>query len=321
MSFLKSLREKLAPYERQLSTIGILVLIWAIFLSASPGAFLKLAVYRTLMRTIPFTLLLGLGLTYIIALKEIDMSFASIMAFSAWAFTWTLTSTGSAVISTTVGIAVGFALGLMNGVVITKARVPSIVATLATMFLWQGATMVASNGASTSLYWMKDTTLYRLLVYNWVIPVQMLWGLAASFIFWLFLFRHRFGSHLLAIGDNEMTARSLGINVDRVKITSFGLMGIMSAIAGIMINMEVLSFFPSMGEGYLLPVMAAVFVGGTALTGGSATILGTIIGAIIIGSLDTGVTAMGISGFWINVIYGAIILIATVLQSSTIKGG
>lgn len=303
------------PYAKQFALIGILVLIWAIFITTSPESFLKPAVYRTLMRTIPFTLLMALGLTYIIALGEIDMSFASIMGFSGWVFTAILTSSGSAALAVIITLAAGSIIELMNGIIITKAKAPSIIVTLAMLFLWRGATMVASNGASVSLYWMKNTVLYDVLVYNWAVPLQMIWALIASVFFWLILFRHRFGSHLLAIGDDEMVARSLGVNVDRVKIVAFGLMGIMCAITGIMINMEVLSFFPSMGEGYLLPVMAAVFIGGTSLTGGKASILGTVIGAIIIGSLDTGVVSMGISGFWIDVIYGLIILIAILIHS------
>ena len=147
----------------------------------------------------------------------------------------------------------------------------------------------------------------------------MIWAIVASLLFWLILFRHRFGSHVLAIGDNELAARALGINVERVKMTAYGLLGIISAITGIMMNMEVLSFFPSMGGGYLLPVMAAVFIGGTSISGGEASILGTMIGATIIGSLDTGVVSMGVSGFWIEVIYGSIILVTTVLQSGAIR--
>jgi len=319
MEKFKSLRAKLSPYAHQLGIIGVLILIWVIFITTSPESFYKPAVYRTLMRTIPFTLLLGLGLTYIIAVGEIDLSFASIMSFSAWVFTKILVSTGSAVLSVVVTIAVGFTLELLNGVIIVKARAPAIVVTLAAMFLWRGLTMVASNGASTSLYWTKNTILHNVLVKNWLIPIQMVWALVASFLFWLLLFRHRFGSHLLAIGDDELAARSLGINVDRVKMLTFGIMGIMSAITGITINMEVLSFFPSMGEGYLLPVMAAVFIGGTSIVGGEASILGTVVGAIIIGSLDTGVVSMGISGFWIDAIYGAIILILVILQSSVLR--
>jgi simple sugar transport system permease protein len=136
---------------------------------------------------------------------------------------------------------------------------------------------------------------------------------------WVLLNRHRFGSHVLFVGDNEASARMMGINVSWVKALVFMQMGLFAAFAGILSTLEVTYFWPSQGEGYLLMSIAAVFVGGTSVFGGMGTIYGTFIGALIIGSLEAGIVASGLTGFWTRVIYGLIIMVSVSIYAILLK--
>jgi simple sugar transport system permease protein len=137
--------------------------------------------------------------------------------------------------------------------------------------------------------------------------------------FWLLMNRHRFGSHILFVGDNMESSRMMGINVERVKTIVFMQMGFFAAFAGILSTLEVTYFWPSQGQGYLLTTLAAVFIGGTSVFGGMGTILGTFAGAIIIGSLEAGIIAIGLTGFWIQLIYGLIIMVSVSIYAILLR--
>src|SRR5438105_1904915 len=136
-------------------------------------------------------------------------------------------------------------------------------------------------------------------------PVQALWSLAVAGVLWLVLNRHRFGEHLLFIGDNARVAEVVGVNVEREKIRAFMLMGVLAAFASVLLTFENRSFFNTQGGGYLLEVMAAVFIAGTAVFGGRASLVGTVAGSFIIGMVEAGLVATGLQGFWVRAVVGA----------------
>jgi simple sugar transport system permease protein len=127
-------------------------------------------------------------------------------------------------------------------------------------------------------------------------------------VVWFFLNRHRFGAHVYLMGDNLESARLMGVNVNLTKIVAF-------ACAGYVVSEEVLFFWPTLGEGYMLYTLASVFLGGTSVFGGTGTIFGTFVASFIIGAINAGIVAAGLTGFWISVIYGLIIVISVSLQS------
>jgi len=180
------------------------------------------------------------------------------------------------------------------------------------LFAWRGVIMVGTKGWGTSISAYKGTVIYQALVgrISGIIPIQMLWGLVAVIAFWFFLNRHKLGGYVYFVGDNPLSAKMMGINVDRVKITVFALLGAMSALAGMIASLEVRNFWPSLCEGYLLPTIAAVFIGGTSPFGGSGTIFGTFIGVLIIGSLETVILASGLTGFWTQLVNCLIVVIS-----------
>ena len=115
-------------------------------------------------------------------------------------------------------------------------------------------------------------------------------------------------------GDNREAARMLGVNTDKVMIQVFGLMGLLSAFAGMLITLDLATWWPVLGPGYLLPVLAAVFLGGTQMVGGEGTILGTVVGAFIMGSMTAGIVAAGVDAFWVQFIQGTVLLGAVILN-------
>jgi simple sugar transport system permease protein len=153
------------------------------------------------------------------------------------------------------------------------------------------------------------------------VPVQALWALLIAVLMWLILNRHRFGEHLMFIGDNQNVARVVGINVKREKIKLFTLMGVMGAIAGVLVTLENKNFYTTQGTGYLLIVMVAVFIGGTAISGGKGSIVGTFFGAYIVGCVEAGVVASGLSGFWTRLVVGLIFLGAVIFHLSLEQPG
>lgn len=304
-------------YKLQVIVLGIFLGLWAIFFLANPVAYSGSYIYTSLMSTLPFTLIPALALTYVIICGEIDLSFCSIIALSAWVFSAVGISTGSLPLGLLCGLGAGLMAGLLNGVLVTKARIPSLILTIGTMFMWAGVVMVGSQGFSESLMSIKGTTFRQIFVGRvGGVPAQMLWAIAIAFVLWLILSRHRFGAHVYFTGDDIRSARLMGVNVDRVKIICFMLSGIAAAFSGLLISLELLSFWPGMGGGYLMLVIASVVIGGTSIFGGTGGIFGTFIGAHIIGWLETGILAAGISGFWTQLVVGLVIVIALLVQAS-----
>jgi simple sugar transport system permease protein len=146
------------------------------------------------------------------------------------------------------------------------------------------------------------------------IPVQALWALALTVVFWFILNRHKFGEAIMFLGDNVNVAQVMGVNVEATRIMLFTVMGATSAFAGVILTLQARVFFPTQGQGMLLPVMAAVFIGGTSIAGGLGSVVGTFFGSYIIGSLEAGVVATGISGFWVQLVEGVVMGASVVLN-------
>jgi len=147
------------------------------------------------------------------------------------------------------------------------------------------------------------------------VPAQMIWAIVVAIIVWTILNRHKFGAHVYLIGDNVDSARLMGVSVDRTRIMVFALVGLAAAFGGILSSLEVSYFWVTLGEGYLLRTLAAVFLGGTSVFGGMGTIFGTFIGCFIIGAIEAGTVAIGLTGFWTQLIYGLIIIISVSMHT------
>ena len=220
------------------------------------------------------------------------------------------------------GFASGLLVGVLNGVLVAKIGVPSFMATLATQFFWAGMATVLSGGKSYALRGVGASPVWQWIVgrpfsgsqTTWIaqLPIQSLWTACIAVILWFVLNRHRFGEHVLFIGDSNAVSRVVGIDVEREKIKIFTLMGGLAAIAAIMLTLENKNYFGNQGQGYLLTAIASVLIGGTSIFGGRATIVGTIFGCFIIGMIEAGLVASGLTGAWVRTVQGLIFLISII---------
>lgn len=302
----------------QIAIVFVLLIIWGFFLWRSPITFLNYDIYNSLLSTTPFFALMAIPLTLVVIVKEIDLSFPSVMAFGMAAFDVVFVATHSVWLGFIACLVAGALAGWLNGIIIVRLGIPSLVATIGTQFLWRGVVMVVTNGQGLGMSQVQDTILYNLLVGQvpgTEIPMQFVWTLLIGVVIWFLLNRTRFGAHVYLTGDNIESARLMGVNVDRTRIITFVLVGLAAAFAGYVVSEQLLFFWPTMGDGYMLNTLASVFLGGTSVFGGTGTIFGTIIAAFIIALINPGIVAAGWTAFWTQLIYGLIIVVSVVLQA------
>jgi simple sugar transport system permease protein len=307
--------KKSIQYKSQLALLIMAVSIFGLFMITSPEVFLKGRIYQSFLSTVPIMGVMALGLTFVLAMGEIDLSFPSVMALSGFIFAITFKATNSVILAIIFSLLSGVLVGFINGTLVTLIGIPSIVATLGMQFLIRGFSNIISNGLARTIA-LDKTISYKIFAEKlWVIPVQSIWFAGIAIFFYFLLLRHRFGEHVLFLGDNQEAAGMMGVNVKRTKIMVFILMGVIASFAGILSCYRMRTWWPTMGEGYLMMVMAATFIGGTSMFGGEASIEGTFIGAFIIGSLEAGIVAAGLSGFWTQFICGVLIIVSVIIHT------
>jgi len=307
MKHLKMSIAKLVKIEG-LTITSVFFALMIVFVITAPRVFTGYRIYMSFLQTVPPLLILALGLTLVITAGEMDLSFSAIIAFSGFVFCYIFRTFGTPWLAFILALSSGALVGLINGWLVAKVGIPSIMATLAAQFFWNGLTILLSGGLSWNIKEIRPYFIHTLFVgrIGGLIPAQSLWGIAVAVFLWFILNRHTFGENILFIGDNEEVAKVMGVNVTATKIKLFVFMGVISAFAGVLLTLEMINFWTTQGAGLLLPTMAAVFIGGTSITGGYGTIIGSFFGAYIVGSLEAGVVASGIGGYWTRLVTGLV---------------
>ncbi|MEB7050564.1 ABC transporter permease [Mammaliicoccus sciuri] len=301
-----SLVEKIIPF------IGLILLI--VVISIMNSAFLDLSNLLNLLRQVSINGLIAFGMTFVILTGGIDLSVGSILALSS-AFTAILITSGlDPIVALIVGVLGGFLLGVFNGVLVTFGSMAPFIATLATMTIFRGLTLVVTDGNPITN--LGDSYMFQLFGkgYFFGIPVPAVTMIIVFIILAIILQKTTFGRHTYAIGGNEVASKISGIKVNRVKILIYGISGLMSALAGAILTSRLNSAQPTAGASYELDAIAAVVLGGTSLTGGKGRIVGTFIGVLIIGVLNNGLNLLGVSSFYQQVVKGIVILIAVLID-------
>jgi len=313
---------KVKRFSRYKSQIGLVIMtasIFVLFMITSPEVFLRGRIYQSFLSTVPIMGIMALGLTFVLAMGEIDLSFPSVMALSGFVFVSIFQATNSVILALICSILSGVVVGLINGTLVTAIGIPSIVVTLGMQFLVRGFSNIISNGLARTVP-VGKTISYGIFVGKLgVIPAQSIWFAGLAIFLSFLLFRHKFGEHVLFVGDNQEAARMMGVNVNRVKIMVFILMGVMASFAGILSCYRMRTWWPTMGDGYMMMVMPAVFVGSSSMSGGEASIFGTFLASFLIGSLEAGIVASGLSGFWTRFICGVLIIVSVIIHTLTKK--
>jgi len=250
-------------------------------------------------------------LVFVVNVGEIDLSFPATMGFSAWIFALVVHAGLSPFLGIVAALATGMMLGAGVGALVVTAGLSSLIATLGMNYMLRGFILIVTQGKSIALLELQDTTagaLFSSEIYGF--PVQVFWALAFVVFAGLLFNRHRFGVRVRAVGDNADSASQMGINVARVRISTFVFMGLGAALAGVLSTMVNFTWWPTTGDGYLLPAIASVFVGGTPTWGGVGTVAGGAIGALTVSFIQSGIVAAGLSGFYVQFFNGLIIILA-----------
>lgn len=297
-------------------------------LSILSDKFLSVSNLWNVMRQISVNICISTGMTLIVLTAGIDLSVGSVLALCG-AITAGLLKNGIEIPSNNLyigftilgavlaGILTGSLLGAFNGWAITRFKVPPFVATLAMLTVARGLTMLWTGGFPIS--GLGDTFLYFGTGWLLGIPVPVWISVLVVGIAVFVTDKTRIGRYIYAIGGNESASRLSGINVDRVKIIVYTIAGALAAVGGIMVTSRLDSAQPNAGISYELDSIAAVVIGGTSLSGGRGSILGTVQGAIIIGVLNNGLVLLNVSPFWQQVVKGLVILLAVIIDKSNGK--
>ncbi len=303
-------------WSSQIGITAAFLLLWLVFIIAAPATFMSDRIYLSFAQTTPYFAIVAMPLTMVIIAGDIDLSFPSIMALGMVGFVWTWDATSSVGLAVLASLAVGMLAGAFNGLIVTVVGIPSLVVTIGTQFLYRGLALVLVAGKSTALVATSDSSAYDLMVGKVLnIPMEFYWLVIVTVAAWVLLNRHRLGQDAYVIGDNRQAAKLMGVPISRTRIALFVLTGLAAALAGLLNSLQVVNFYPSMGAGYLLPTLAAVFVGGTSVFGGRGSIWGTFIGAFMIGGITAGIVAIGLTDFYTNLVYGAVILISVSIHA------
>lgn len=313
-TYLKNLKK-----FQSLLALGLMVAALAL----TTDSFFTVGNGLNVLQQICVNLCLSIGMTMIIVSGGIDLSVGSILAFSgavaAGALTKGFSVPGTDLLvefttsgSILIAIAVGAALGWFNGMVITRFKLPPFVATLGMLSVARGLTMLWTGGFPINN--LGDGFGYmgtgRLL--GVPMPVWIAGSLVV--VFMVVMKRTQFGRQVYAVGGSERAATLSGLNVKRIKLLVYMIGGGLAGVAGLLVTSKLNSAQPNAGMSYELDSIAAVVIGGTSLNGGRGTIIGTVLGCLIIGVLNNGLVLLGVSAVWQQVIKGLVILVAVAVD-------
>ncbi|ANQ64203.1 ABC transporter permease [Staphylococcus equorum] len=298
--------EKIIPF------IGLILLV--IIISALNSAFLEPSNLFNLLRQVSINGLIAFGMTFVILTGCIDLSVGSTLALSSAMVAILMVSGVDSIIALLLGCIFGAVLGAVNGLLITLGKMAPFIATLATMTVFRGLTLVITDGNPITN--LNGGYAFQLFGRGYFlgIPVPAVTMFVTFIILYILLHKTVFGRQTYAMGGNEKAAFISGIKVNKLKIMIYSLAGLMSAMAGAILTSRLNSAQPTAGMSYELDAIAAVVLGGTSLTGGKGRILGTLIGVLIIGVLNNGLNLLGVSSFYQQVVKGVVIIIAVLID-------
>lgn len=301
-----SLFQKIAPF------IGLILII--IIITAINPSFLSMSNILNVLRQVSINALIAFGMTFVILTGGIDLSVGSILALTGAVTAGMMASGIDPILAMLLGLFLGAVLGAINGVIIAKGKVAPFIATLATMTIYRGLTLVYTEGRPIS--GLGDSMGFQMLGKGYFlgIPIPVVTMLVSFGILYFILKKTTFGRRVYAVGGNEEASVLSGINADRIKIYVYSLVGALAALASLILTSRLNSAQPTAGQMFELDAIAAVVLGGTSLTGGRGWIVGTLIGALIIGVLNNGLNLIGVSSFFQQVVKGAVILLAVLLD-------
>lgn len=264
-------------------------------------------------RTISFTLIVAVGMTFVLISGGLDLSVGSQIGLAGMATGWALINGAPILLAILVGILFGMFFGAVNGLIIVRFHIPPLIATLGSMYIARGIVYVISRGRP--FYPFPDG--FKILGQGalWGIPYSVYFALLMVLASHYVLSRTVFGRSVLALGGNEEATRVSGVRTGRIKVMVYILSGLCASLTGILMASRLSSSQAGAGTGWELTVIASVIIGGTSMYGGSGSIIGTVIGAAIMSVLTNAMVLMNVSVYWQNIFVGFIIILAVGLDT------
>ncbi len=309
----KSLIKKITG-SREASLVVVLIVLLAVISVMSPS-FLSLTNISQIFRNNALTMLMALGMLCVMLTAGIDISITSVLAFSG--MTIGLMQKYDVLHSTPllflVGMLIGTACGALNGLIISKGKVAPIICTMGAMYIWRGMAYVISNNS-----WASGADVSGFSDFGKEGSVGPYVILAIAYVvFFIVMKWTKFGRKIYAVGSNTEAARISGINVEKTIISVYAIMGLLAGLAGVLSVSIYASAQPNMQYGKEMDVIAACVIGGVSMNGGRGSVVGTFLGALIIGVIAKALPLIGIDAIAQNLVKGAIILVVVVLNVIT----
>ncbi len=333
------------------------LIFWGILLVFSDGVFFNPVAYTSIFTTLPIMMFLVIAVIFTTTNGAIDLSYTSTLALGAFAFAyvsnmalnpdnapWSALASAGPWVGFLAALVCGAFVGLLNSILVLRFRLTPFIATLGMQFFIRGLVVILSQAKGIPTPFLENTSFHtvccgkalgtltsglfvsapegsfaeflRILLEGF--PNQMLWAILFFAITWLLYSKHTIGRHTRIVGDNEESAREMGIPINRVKTFSYVYTGIAAAIAGSLFMGTFFTFWPDTGTSYLLTVLTGVFVGGNPLVGGMGTVAGAFIGSMTVAFIETGLITLGFVDVYTTFVYG-IVLIISLLGFRTAK--
>lgn len=306
-------------YVTQLKGVGqygifMAFIVVCLLLSFTTSQFLTVSNWTIIITQVSINALLAFGVTFVIITGGIDLSLGSIMAVTGVvAASLAHPDTYPVIVPITIGLLAGVAMGALNGLVITKSKVPPFIVTLGMMTIGRGLALILSKGRPVSN--LSDS-------FNFIgggnvvgVPFPIIVLIITFVVCSVVLKKTILGRYIYAVGGNEQAAKASGIRVNKVKMAVYTICGGLAALAGILLTSRITTGQPNAGVGFELDAIAAAIIGGTSTSGGTGTMTGTLIGALLIGVISNGLDLLNVTSYYQQVVMGAIIIGAVVLDS------
>lgn len=297
--------------------LALFVLV--IVISVINPSFLGADNLLNLLRQVSINALIAFGMTFIILTGGIDLSVGSTLALSGALVAGLIAKGISPIVAILSGMILGAFLGMINGLLITKGGMAPFIATLATMTIYRGSTLVYTGG--NPITGIGDSFLFQFIGrgYLFGIPFPIVIMLISFLILYVLLHKTAFGKKTYAVGGNIKAASIAGVKTDKIQILIYTLSGLMASVAGIILTSRLNSAQPTAGQAFEMDAIAAVVLGGTSLSGGKGRLFGTLMGALIIGTINNGLNLLGVSSFYQQIVKGLVIIIAVLLDRKNNK--
>lgn len=301
---------------RQMVLVIILIVMCIVWTIMSPN-FLTMNNLMNVVRQASYTAIASVGMTLVIIIGEIDLSAGSLIAASGLIAAAVFKATNSVFLAFGAALLSGLLVGLFNGVLCAKGKLPGFIATLASMTILRALGYIVTGGDPISVM-DKDFTAIGT-GYIGIIPTPVVIMIVCIAIGSFIMNKTRFGRYVYAVGGNAETSQWSGLNVDKIRILVYTFMGVLTAVAGIIVAARLGSGQPSAGQNFEMDCITAAVVGGTSMSGGKGKISGTIVGVLLLTVLVNGMTLVDINSYWQQVIKGIIIVVSVLMDTSTKK--